>query len=139
MRRYMLLSAALLGCAGPSPQGGGLKAEARRAVAALAAAYERGRAEELFEKLDQSRFSDLDRFKERIRQALLKRRHIVLDIRVDSVNLEGSEAAVEAAWNKTFTDEAGGHRMEDGRCELILVRRPSGGMGLSAIHGDSPF
>ena len=58
---------------------------------------------------------------------------------VDTVLQEGGEVAVQAHWNRSFIDEQGLHKLQEGRCELIFRRRASGSLALLAIHGESPF
>lgn len=141
MRRIFLLAAAaaLAACGGEASLGGGLPSEARRAVADMAADYERGKADDFLANVDQDRFPDAGRFMEGVRQFLLKRRQIVLDIRPDRINMNGQEAGIPAQWSKSFTDETGAVRLLEGRCEFLLRRRSSGSWALQGIRGDNPF
>ena len=137
----VLLSAA---CAAslPSRSGGEaarLEPEARRAVAELKATYERAQAEEFFGLVDQSAFPDFSEFQDRIRQFLIYNHALNLDLIVDTVLQNGDEASVSLHWNKGFVDPSGRQQKANGECELLLRARPSGGLALIAIQGDSPF
>ncbi len=139
---WALLTAAAAGCAaGTSPRAAGARREpeARRAIAELAATYQRGQAEEFFALVDQSDFPDFSSFQYRIRKFLLHNHGLNLDVIFDSVVENGDEVAVTARWNKAFVDEDGHQRKENGSCELLLKARPSGGLALLFVRGDSPF
>lgn len=137
MRAFLLL-VFLSGC-GHLSSGGGPTGDARAATASLAGHYERARAEDFFAGVDQSEFPNVENFRYRVRQFLLKNRQITLDLRPDSVSAEGDRASVEAKWNKSFVDPDGVLRSEDGVCELMFRKRASGGYALTSIRGETPF
>ena len=58
---------------------------------------------------------------------------------MDSVIDKGGEAAVNAHWNRSYLNHDGVQKLDKGTCEFVLRARPSGGMALTFIHGNSPF
>lgn len=142
-RAALLAWLAAAACAGASPTPPGARArlepDARRAVAELAATYERAKAEEFFSLVDQSGFPDFPTFQDSVRQFLLRNHGLNLDVIIDSVVENGDEAAVTARWNKAFVDANGVQQKEKGSCELLLKARASGGLALLSVRGDSPF
>lgn len=135
----VVVAAALAGCTASAPRGPRLEHDARRAAEALAAAYERGRAEDFFSRVDKSAFPGYSEFELRVRTAMLENRQVSLAIITDAVVVSSDEAALRGRWNRGLVDRAGNHRLADGECELLFRARPSGGLALTAIHGDSPF
>lgn len=129
----------LAGCAGAAPEGEAVAAEARSTLAAMAAEFQGGQAEEFFARFDRTDFPNYVAFRERTRDFLLRNRQVNVDIIVDAVLAERGEVSVSARWNRSFIDEQGSHKLEDGRCEFVFRRRPSGGLALLALHGDPPF
>lgn len=130
---------ALAGCAGAALEGDAVAAEARSTLAAMAAEFQGGQAEDFFARFDRTDFPNYEAFRERTRDFLLRNRQVAVDIIVDAVLAERGEVSVSARWNRSFIDEQGSHKLEDGRCEFVFRRRPSGGLALLALHGDSPF
>lgn len=118
----------------PRPQ-----SEIRQALDGLAGDYTRNRADDFLARLDQDTFLDKDRFEQRLRLFLLRKKQIVLDLRPDPPVTEGDRSAVTVNWNKTYVDEAGSYKMERGRCELQFKKRASGGLALQSLQGESPF
>lgn len=133
-------AAALAGCGTAAVRSGNpLEAEARGAIAGMTTEFQSGQAEDFFGRFDHKDFPNYEVFRERTREFLLRNRQLTVDIIVDTVLAEGSDVSVQAHWNRSFTDEQGTHKLEDGRCEFIFRRRPSGGLALLAIRGSSPF
>ena len=116
-----------------------LEPEARRAAAELAATYQRAQAEDFFALVDQGSFPDFSSFQYRVRQFLIGNKSMNLELIIDTVVATGDRAAVSARWNKAYTDADGRPQKENGECELQLRARPSGGMALISVQGDSPF
>ncbi|MDO8803744.1 MAG: hypothetical protein Q7R35_04885 [Elusimicrobiota bacterium] len=116
-----------------------LEAEARGAISGMTAEFQSGQAEDFFGRFDHKDFSGYEAFRERTREFLLRNHQLTVDIIVDTVLAEGGEVSVSAHWNRSFTDEQGNHKLEEGRCEFIFRRRASGGLALLAIRGNSPF
>lgn len=145
MRCLFLLSSvvsilALTGCGTAGTRSANpLEAEARGAISGMTAEFQNGQAEEFFGRFDHKDFSNYEAFRERTREFLLRNHQLTVDIVVDTVLAEGNEVSVSTHWNRSFTDEQGTHKLEEGRCELIFRRRPSGGLALLAIRGSSPF
>ncbi len=144
MRHCLLLSAAaaglaLAGCGTAGTRGGDpLETEARSAITGMAAEFQSGQAADFFGRFDHN-FPNYEAFRERTREFLLRNRQLTVDIIADTVLSDGGEVSVAAHWNRSFTDEQGAHKLEDGRCEFSFRRRPSGGLTLLAIRGSSPF
>lgn len=134
----LAVALALAGCAGAAPGGDAAGAEARGTLAAMAAEFQGGQAEDFFVRFDRD-FPNFEAFRERTRDFLLRNRQVTVDVIVDAVLAERGEVSVSARWNRSFIDELGSHKLEDGRCEFVFRRRPSGGLALLALHGDSPF
>lgn len=143
LRRAALLAAlAAAACTGSTSTKNArprLESDARRAVAGLAASYERAHAEDFFERVDQSAMPDFPKFQDDVRRFLLRKHSLNLDVIIDAVVVNDDEAAVTARWNKAYVDEDGHPQKEDGACELLLKARPSGGLALVLVRGDSPF
>jgi len=116
-----------------------LEPEARRAAMELAATYQRAQAEDFFSLVDQSLFPDFSSFQHRVRQFLLHNRSLNIDLIIDTVVVSEGRAAVSARWNKAFVDPNGRPQKDNGECEFLLKQRPSGGLALIDIQGDSPF
>lgn len=143
MRRAVWILAVLAAACTAAPskhaQRPRLEPEARRAAAELTATYQRAQAEDFFSLVDQSVFPDFSSFQYRVRQFLLKNRSLNLDLIIDTVVATGDRAAVSARWNKSYVDADGQQQKNNGECELIFKARPSGGLALTAVSGDSPF
>lgn len=130
---------ALASCAGATPEGDAVGAEARSTLAAMAAEFQGGPVEDFFARFDHKEFPNYEAFRERTRDFLLRNRQVTVDIIVDAVLAERGEVSVSARWNRSFLDEQGSHKLEEGRCEFVFRRRPSGGLALLGLHGNSPF
>ena len=132
---------ALTGCGVTGLRGGGdpVAADARNALAAMAAEYQGGQTEDFFERFDHRNFPNYEAFREKTSDFLLHNRQLTVDIIVDAVVQEDRTVSIQAHWNRSFVDEQGAHKLEEGRCEFVLRRRASGGLALLFIHGDSPF
>ena len=142
VRRTAFVSAALVlgGCAGTSTHSGDpVDSEARSTLSAMASEFSGGQLEDFFARFDRRDFPNYEAFREREREFLLRNRQVNLDIIVDTIIHEDREVAVQAHWNRSFVNENGDQKLEDGRCEFIFRRRPSGGLALLSIHGESPF
>jgi hypothetical protein len=135
-----LAALTLGGCAGTTTRGGDpVDAEARSTLSAMASEFSGGQSEDFFARFDRRDFPNFEAFRERERDYLLRNRQVNLDIIVDTILHEDREVAVQAHWNRSFVNENGDHKLEDGRCEFVFRRRPSGGLALLSIHGESPF
>ena len=135
------VAAVLWGCSGIKVSNGANRPEAgaRAAVAGLAADYEGRLAERFFRRVDQEDFPNYEEFRNNVRQFLLTIRQVSLQIVVDRVLASGTGVAVDAHWNRSFVDQTGAEKIQQGTCSFIFTRAPAGVLLLASIRGNSPF
>lgn len=140
-RAGLLAAAAFSGCALLGEGGDGFRAgaEARAELRGLQRDYEMNRSEDFFARFDTGVFPDFHTFRDRVKTFLLRSRNVTMRFIVDRVVEGGDEVSLRARWDRSYVDENGSIRLEKGACEFIFHRRPSGGLAVLNIRGDSPF
>ena len=136
------VAALLWGCAGMKISPGGParpETEGRAAVAGLVETYQDQRAEAFFKRLDEDNFPNYEGFRNDVRQFLLHVRQIAMQVVVDRALASGPAISVDAHWNRSYVDESGTSKLEQGTCTFIFSRDPAGRLLLTAIQGQSPF